>query len=181
MKNNSDSQIITEETVTGKIYHIRDQKVMLETDLAELYQVDTKQLKRQVKRNLIRFPEDFMFELTLDEQKVLRCQFGTLKRGHHSKYGIMAFTEQGVAMLSSVLNSETAILVNIEIIRTFTKIIRRLLESSTLKAEIERIKNRLNDHDKNIEIVFSYLDELINPVPPEPQKRRRIGFRPDIL
>ena len=115
-----------EQNIIEKIFHFRGSKVMLDSDLAALYQVENKQLKRQVKRNLIRFPEDFMFELSDDEQKILRRQFGTLGHGTYSKYRTMAFTEQGVAMLSSVLNSERAILVNIEIIRTFTKSARRL-------------------------------------------------------
>ncbi|RBQ08985.1 ORF6N domain-containing protein [Pedobacter miscanthi] len=178
---NSIEDLITEEAVTGKIYHIRDQKVMLDSDLANLYQVETKQLKRQVKRNLLRFPMDFMFELNDDEQKILRYQFGTLGHGTYSKYGTMAFTEQGVAMLSSVLNSERAIMVNIEIIRIFTKIRHRLQESSTLRMDIERIKNRLSDHDKNLEIVFSYLDELMVSSENEKKPRTRIGFKPDIL
>jgi hypothetical protein len=112
----------TSENIIEKIFHFRGVKVMLDSDLASLYEVETKQLKRQVRRNASRFPEDFMFELNEEELKVLRSQFGTLKRGMHSKYGIIAFTEQGVAMLSSILNSEKAIQVNIEIIRIFTKI-----------------------------------------------------------
>ncbi|WP_316847258.1 ORF6N domain-containing protein [Pedobacter psychrodurus] len=172
---------ITEAMVTGKIYHIRDQKVMLDSDLSDLYQVETKQLKRQVKRNLLRFPADFMFELSDEEQKILRSQFGTLGHGKYSKYGIMAFTEQGVAMLSSVLSSERAILVNIEIIRTFTKIRAALVESNSLRSDVERIKNRLNDHDKNLEIVFNYLDELIISRENEKEPRKRIGFKPDFI
>jgi cell division protein FtsL len=112
----------TSENIIEKIFHFRGVKVMLDNDLASLYEVETKQMKRQVKRNASRFPEDFMFELNEEELKVLRSQFGTLKRGMHSKYGIMAFTEQGLAMLSSILNSEKAIQVNIQIIRIFTKI-----------------------------------------------------------
>lgn len=108
---------ITENKIINKIYWIRDSKVMLVPmaigiDLAELYMVETKQLKRQVRRNMDRFPEDFMFELNKEEYDSLRSQFGTLKRGEHSKYLPMAFTEQGVAMLSSVLSSKIAIEVN---------------------------------------------------------------------
>jgi hypothetical protein len=94
---------------------------MPQENLSEMYDVDTKQLKRQVRRNIQRFPADFMFELSFQEYEALRSQFGTLKRGEHSKYAPMAFTEQGVAMLSSILNSPTAIDVNIQIIRVFTK------------------------------------------------------------
>ena len=96
---------IADEAVVNQIYHFREQKVMLDRDLAELYHVETKQLKRQVRRNIERFPEDFMFELSSEEYRILRSQFGTLKQGEHSKYPPMAFTEQGVAMLSSVLSS----------------------------------------------------------------------------
>ena len=105
---------VSDDSIGSKIYVIRNQKVMLDSDLAALYQVDTKQLKRQVRRNIERFPEDFMFELTREEYEILRSQFGTLKRGEHSKYLPMAFNEQGVAMLSSVLSSPTAIKVNIQ-------------------------------------------------------------------
>ena len=101
-------------------------------DLAELYMVETKQLKRQVRRNIERFPEDFMFELNKEEYESLRSQFGTLKRGEHSKYLPMAFTEQGVAMLSSVLNSKLAIEVNIQIIRVFSKMRAMILSNKDI-------------------------------------------------
>ncbi|MFN3753047.1 ORF6N domain-containing protein [Flavobacterium sp.] len=170
--------IVTDEIISSKIYVIRQQKVMLDKDLAALYNVETKQLKRQVRRNIERFPEDFMFELTQKEHEILRSQFGTLKRGNHSKYRPMAFTEQGVAMLSSVLNSPTAIKVNIQIIRVFTKIREVLTDSLSLKLEIEEIKKKLTNHNKNIELVFNYLDELIdkkeNAVP-----RKEIGYKPN--
>ncbi|MCX2430540.1 MULTISPECIES: ORF6N domain-containing protein [unclassified Pedobacter] len=127
---------------------IRGHKVMLDSDLAELYGVETKQLKRQVKRNAERFPEDFLFELNMEEQKILRSQFGTLRHGAHSKYNIMAFTEQGVAMLSSMLNSTRAIEVNIQIIRIFTRM-------REIRLEIEKIKGKLDNQDKNMGIVFA--------------------------
>jgi phage regulator Rha-like protein len=113
--------ITPDDTLVNKIYFIRGQKVMIDRDLAELYGVETKQLKRQVNRNIERFPADFMFELTKEEYLVLRCQTGTLKQGGHAKFLPYAFTEQGVAMLSSVLASKQAIAVNIQIIRVFTK------------------------------------------------------------
>ena len=120
---------LVEERIISKIYLIRGKKVMMDYDLSEMYMVETAQLKRQVRRNIERFPEDFMFELTVGEYESLRCQTGILKkgRGQHSKHGLMAFTEQGVAMLSSVLNSPTAIEVNIQIIRVFTRM-RELLK-----------------------------------------------------
>ena len=151
---------IPDETITSKIYLIREQKVMLDSDLAELYQVQTKLLKRQVRRNIERFPEDFMFELSKEESDNLRSQFGTSRWGG-SRYIPMVFTEQGVAMLSSVLNSSRAIAVNIRIIRVFTKIREMLMDNSNIKLEIEKIKKNLSNQNKNIELVFHYLDELI--------------------
>ena len=151
---------IPDEIVTSKIFLIRDQKVMVDRDLAELYQVQTKLLKRQVRRNIERFPNDFMFELTKDEFDNLRSQFGTSRWGG-SRYIPMVFTEQGVAMLSSVLNSSRAIAVNIRIIRVFTKIREMLTDNLNIKLEIEEIKKNLSNQNKNIELVFQYLDELI--------------------
>ena len=151
---------IPDETITSKIYLIREQKVMLDSDLAELYQVQTKLLKRQVRRNIERFPEDFMFELTKEESDNLRSQFGTSRWGG-SRQIPMVFTEQGVAMLSSVLNSSRAIAVNIRIIRVFTKIREMLTDNLNIKLEIEEIKKNLSNQNKNIELVFQYLDELI--------------------
>src|SRR3989337_3496070 len=115
-------QLISVERISSKIFLIRDEKVLLDFDLAELYGVATKQLKRAVRRNIARFPIDFMFPLTKTEDNSLRSQIGTLKRGEHSKYLPYAFTEQGVAMLSSVLRSKRAAQVNIEIMRTFVRL-----------------------------------------------------------
>lgn len=167
---------IPDEIISSKIYFIRQQKVMLDNDLAELYNVETKQLKRQVRRNIERFPEDFMFELTQNENEILRYQFGTLKRGEHTKYLPMAFTEQGVAMLSSVLNSPTSIKVNIQIIRVFTKIREVLIDTLSIKLEIEEIKKKLSNNTKNIELVFNYLDELIDKKE-NSEPRKEIGYK----
>ena len=114
--------IVPSEIIQSKIILLRGQKVMLDFHLSELYRVETKSLKRAVRRNISRFPGDFMFELTKEEYGSLRYLFGTLKRGQHRKYLPFAFTEQGVAMLSSVLNSERAILVKVEIMRTFVRL-----------------------------------------------------------
>jgi len=175
---------ITDEVIVEQIYYIRDQKVMLDKDLAVLYGVATKTLNQSVRRNLIRFPADFMFELTKEELDSLRSQFVTLKnQGAHSKYLPLAFTELGVAMLSSILRSERAILVNIEIVRIFTRIRKVLTETNEVRLEIEYIKNKLSNqdlklqgHDKNIEMVFQYLDELIEKAE-EPSVIQKIGFR----
>lgn len=117
-----------------------------------------------------------MFELTSTEYEILRSQFGTLKQGGHSKYLPMAFTEQGVAMLSSVLNSPPAIKVNIQIIRVFTKIREVLTETLTVKLEIEHLKKKLINHDKNIELVFSYLDEMMEKQENKVE-RNKIGYK----
>lgn len=171
----NNSITIPDEIITSKIYLIRNLKVMIDKDLAELYAVETKQLKRQVRRNIERFPEDFMFELSEQEFENLRSQFGTSNWGG-TRYLPMAFTEQGVAMISSVLNSPTAIKVNIQIIRVFTKIRGILTDTMSMKLEIEEIKKKLSNHSKNIELVFNYLDELVdkkeNTAP-----RKKIGYK----
>lgn len=166
---------LPEEVISSKIYFIRDQKVMLDSDLASLYAVETKQLKRQVRRNIERFPEDFMFELTQVEYEILRSQFGTSSWGG-TRHVPMAFTEQGIAMLSSVLNSSTAIKVNIQIIRVFTKIRQVLTDTMSMKLEIEEIKKKLSNQNQNIELVFSYLDELMDKKE-NAEPRNSIGFK----
>ena len=166
---------VPDEIITNKIYLIRNQKVMIDRDLAALYQVETKQLKRQVRRNIERFPEDFMFELTKQEYDNLRSQFGTSNWGGN-RYAPLVFTEQGVAMISSVLNSPTAIRVNIQIIRVFTKIREALTDNLSLKLDIEEIKKKLTNHSKNIELVFNYLDELTDKKENE-KPRNKIGYK----
>jgi len=172
-----DQLMLSEEVIMNKIYFIRGQKVMLERDLAELYVVETKQLKRAVRRNKKRFPVDFMFELTKKELENWRCQFGTSNK---EILGLrilpFAFTEQGVAMLSSILNSDKAIMVNIQIIRIFSKIRELLTDNLSLRIEIEEIKKKIRNHDKNIELVFNYLDELIEKQN-NPEPRKVIGFK----
>jgi len=170
----SKPQLTTDEFVMSKIYLIREQKVMMDFDLAELYGIETKMLKRAVKRNMQRFPPDFMFELSQDEQTSLRRQIGTLKRGEHSKYKPYAFTEQGVAMLSSVLNSPAAIAVNIQVIRVFTRMRALLLTHKDILLKLEKMEKKLGKHDEQIALVFRYLKKLLNP--PQPV-RTRIGFR----
>lgn len=155
---------------------------MLDSDLAKLYKVEVKQLKRQVNRNMERFPEDFMFELSKTEYESLRCQIGTLKRGEHIKYLPYGFTEQGVAMLSSVLNSKQAIAVNIEIMRGFTNIRKMLFDNTELRLMIEEIRKKTEHNTKNIEVVFQYLDEFIEKAEskkenePKPKPRKLIGY-----
>ncbi len=168
---------LSEETISNKIYFIRNQKVMLDRDLAKLYGIETKRLKEQVKRNLSRFPEDFMFELSKDEFANWRSQFVTSNSDKMGlRYAPMAFTEHGVLMLSSVLNSDKAIQTNIQIMRIFSKIRQMLLDTTDLKIDILQIQKKLENHDKNIELVFSYLDELTEKK--ESQKpRNKIGYK----
>ena len=166
---------IPDEVIMNHIYYIRGQKVMLDNDLAELYQVETKQLKRQVKRNIERFPQDFMFELTKEEYDSLRSQIGTLKRGEHSKFLPFAFTEHGVLMLSSVLNSSRAINVNIQIIRIFTRIRQMLMDNTELRLAIEKLGKVTHNNTKNIELVFQYLDELLEKKETH-TPRKKIGY-----
>lgn len=160
----STNEIIPDESVISKIYLIRDHKVMLDTDLAELYGVETKALKRAVKRNLLRFPGDFMFELSMQELESLRYQIGTSKSGSGGvRYAPMAFTEQGVAMLSSVLNSERAVLVNIHIIRVFTRLRDMLSTHKDILLKLEQLEQKTASHDSAIKEIFEYLKELLSP------------------
>src|SRR5574337_509537 len=161
MKKKQTPVTMPNEIVMNKIYFIRGQKVMIDSDLAGLYSVDNKQLKRQVRRNADRFPGDFMFQLNKTEYEILRSQFGTLKHGAHPKYLPYVFTEQGVAMLSSVLKSKKAIQVNIEIMRVFTTIKQKLFDNTELRLAIEEIRKKTENNAKSIEVVFRYLDELL--------------------
>ena len=166
---------IPDELVMNKIYFVRGQKVMIDNDLADLYDVETKRLKEAVRRNFDRFPDDFMFELTQTEFDSLRSQFATSKTGRGgARYLPMAFTEQGVAMLSSVLNSETAIRVNIQIIRVFTKMRELLSTNKDILLQLEKMEKKLTGHDEDIALIFNYLKQLLTP----PQiPRNKIGFK----
>ena len=163
---------ISPDEITEKILTYRERKVMLDTDLAALYGVPTKRLNEAVKRNLARFPSDFMFQLNLQEAEILRSQFATLEtgRGRHRKYLPYVFTEQGVAMLSSVLNSRRAVQVNIEIMRTFAKLREMILSHKDLQKKIDEMEQK---YDKNFSVVFAALRELLHP-PVKP--KRQIGF-----
>ena len=152
------------------IFEFRGHKVMLDSDLAALYQVETKQLKRQVRRNMDRFPEDFMFVLNKEEYFSLRSQSGTLKRGEHAKFLPMVFTEQGVSMLSSVLSSKKAIQINIEIMRAFAKYRQILLENDSLKKEIKNLDDKLNK-------AFKYLLDRMDEMGRKNSKRKPIGYK----
>jgi phage regulator Rha-like protein len=172
----AEKRVITDELVMSKIYLLRGQKVMLDDDLAELYQVETKRLNEQVKRNSERFPEDFMFKLSPEEQGNLMSQFATSSWGGRRKPPY-AFTKQGVAMLSAVLNSEVAIRVSIRIIRVFTKMRELLLTHKDILLQLEKMEKKLTGHDQDIALIFQYLKKLLQP--PE-TVRPRIGFRKDV-
>ena len=170
--------MIPEEVIMSKIYLIRGMKVMLDKDLAELYGVTTGNLNKAVNRNLRRFPDDFMFGLTKQEFNNLIFQSGTSSWGGTRKIP-NAFTEQGVAMLSSVLHSDRAIIVNIQIIRVFTRI-RQLLEThSEIIRKLEEIQKNDIEQDKKILIIFKYLKQLeqTKQQQEEQHSRRKIGFR----
>jgi phage regulator Rha-like protein len=152
---------------------LRGEKVLLDRDLAELYGVETRVLKQAVRRNIKRFPEDFMFELTEDENRALRSQNVTLKRGQHSKYLPFAFTEQGVAMLSSILNSDRAIEVNIAIMRAFVQLRKMIASNEDLAKKLKELERVIEKHDKDIGLIFEAIRELMTP-PEKPPKK--IGF-----
>ena len=173
--------ILNELKIVDQIYFIRGEKVMIDGDLAQLYGVETKQLKRAVRRNISRFPEDFMFEVSKEEYDFLRCQIGTLnkeikslkqtlKRGQHSKYLPFAFTEQGVAMLSGVLNSERGVNVNIAIMRAFVQL-RKLIDTN--KDLAKKLDDMESKYDKQFQIVFKAIKQLISKVK---LPRKEIGY-----
>jgi hypothetical protein len=169
--------IIPDEVVINKIYFLRNQKVMLDRDLATLYGIETRVLKQAVRRNIVRFPEDFMFELTKEEFENWRSQFATSNSDKMGlRYAPMVFTELGVLMLSSVLSSEKAIQTNIQIIRIFTKIRRMLVDTTELRLDVETIKKKIENQGKNIELVFQYLDELIEKKETKIE-RAKIGYK----
>jgi len=172
MSANNNHIAIPEEYMALRIYLIRGQKVMLDMDLAELYGVQTKVLKQAVRRNNERFPEDFMFELSTDEFANLRSQFVT-SNWESIRYAPMAFTEQGIAMLSSVLKSKQAITVNIQIIRVFIRMRELIQTHKELELWMEELEKRIIGHDERITLLFDYLEQFIS----QTTGRKRIGFR----
>lgn len=167
------TSLIPIEHIEQKILLIRGHKVMLDSDLAALYSVEVKRLNEQVRRNPERFPEDFMFQLNNQEVTLLRSQIATLRlpHGEHRKYTPYVFTEQGVAMLSSVLRSPRAIKVNIEIMRAFVQLRKLLISHKELAEKLDKMEKT---YDNNFRIVFQHLRQLMEP-PPVPPKRK-IGF-----
>jgi phage regulator Rha-like protein len=175
MAKSINSIAVAEEIIISKIYLVRGQKVMIDRDLAELYGVETKVLKQAVRRNMNRFPPDFLFEMNKKEFEDWRSQNVTSKEDRQGlRYAPFCFTEQGVTMLSCVLSSERAIAVNIQVIRVFTKMREMLLTHKDILLKLEQIERKVTGHDEDIQLIFKYLKQLLNP-PQEP--RPRIGFR----
>jgi phage regulator Rha-like protein len=163
---NKEMAILEQQDIKSKIYTIRGKQVMLDSDLADLYQVETKYLKRQVRRNFEKFPNDFMFEITKEDANFLRCQFVTLEnkgRGEHSKYLAFVFTESGVSMLASVLNSQKAIQISIQIIRAFVEMRRFLIYNAQIFQRFDNIERNFLEHkldsDKKFDKIFEALEE----------------------
>jgi len=166
---------IDHERLEQKIYQVRGQKVMLDSDLAELYGVENRRLNEQVTRNIERFPEDFMFQLTIDEAKNVMSQIATLPTGGHFRHPPRVFTEHGILMLSSVLRSPQAIQVNIEITRAFVRLRKVSLSYADIAAKIDEIESRLTGHDDQ----FKIFHEIILPLLEAPTPgQRKIGFKP---
>jgi|KBSMisStandDraft_5_1062788.scaffolds.fasta_scaffold139240_3 phage regulator Rha-like protein len=180
-------------SIQNRIYEIRGERVMLDRDLADLYEIETKSLNLAVRRNIKRFPPDFMFQLTKEEYDSLRFQIETLEtnnplrsqiatlktgRGQHSKYLPYAFTEQGVAMLSGVLNSDKAINMNIAIMRAFVEIRKILLMQNDLKEQLRELKDRVGNHDAQLNQIYDAIENLLDEKVSQRkwEERERIGF-----
>lgn len=159
-KNTNQKSLIPKELIASRILLIREQKVMIDSDIAELYGVTTKRLNQQVNRNLNRFPNNFMFELTKAEKLEVVANCNHLEKLKFSSVLPKAFTEHGIMMVANVLTSERAIHVSIQIIEVFVKMREIFTDNLSLKLDIEEIKKKLSNHSKNIELVFDYLDEL---------------------
>jgi len=167
---------IADEVIINKIYLVRKRKIMMDRDLAEMYGVETKVLKQAVRRNFTRFPKDFMFEMSAAEFKNWRSQFVTSNEGNNKglRYAPFCFTEQGVTMLSCILNSKRAIRINIQIIRIFARLREMILTHKDILLKLEQLEKQVIRHDGEIQMIFKALKQLLHtPAPP----RRRIGFR----
>lgn len=171
-------ELISNEVISDKIYYIRNTKVMLDRDLAILYGVETKRINEQIKRNKTRFPEHFMFQLTAEEYENLKSQNATSSWGGSRKLPY-AFSEHGILQLANVLKSERASQVSIQIIEVFVKLRDFLLTNLNWKLELEEIKKKLVNQDQNIELVFTYLDELMHQKQMN-EERTKIGFKPEL-
>ena len=167
--------ILSDEVIMSKIYYIREQNVMLDRDLAEFYGVETKYLKRQVKRNIARFPDDFMFELSQQELNEWRSQFVTSNEDKMGlRYAPYAFTEDGVSQLSTVLKGKRAIQIHLQVMRLFGKMRRMLLAHKELLIEMENIRKKVNGQDEKINFIYNYLQQFIKA---QEMPRNRIGYQ----
>ena len=181
-------------SIQNRIYEIRGERVMLDRDLAALYETETKALNLAVKRNMKRFPQDFMFQLTKQEFDDLRSQIETLEntdslrlqnetlkkgRGQHPKYLPYAFTEQGVSMLSGILNSDKAINMNIAIMRAFVAIRKILIQGNDLKLQLQAIKDHIGEHDAQLNQIYDAMENLLDEKAAQKtwEERKRIGFK----
>ncbi len=169
--------LIPQEQIGKKIFTLRGQRVMLSNHLAEIYEVKPKVLIQAVKRSIERFPEDFMFQLASNEWQSLRSQIVTLEpgRGLYPKYPPYAFTEQGISMLSSVLKSEKAIMMNVAIMRAFVQMKKTMVSHETLSKKFEELEKKLKTHDGEIKLIFNTIQTMLKPVQ---KKKRKIGFDP---
>jgi phage regulator Rha-like protein len=174
VKKNTEITIIPQEVLISKIYYLRKEKIMLDRDLAALYGVKAIRLREQVKRNLSKFPSHFMFQLTENEVEIMVSQNAIPSKQNLGGTLPYAFTEHGVLMLANVLKSERGVQVSIKIIELFVKLREMIVTHTELKLEIERIKKKIDNHDKNIEIVFRYFDELLEK---KAKPRKKIGFK----
>lgn len=170
-----DKVIIPDEIISNKIYFIRNTKVMLDRDLATLYNVETKRINEQVKRNALKSPEHFMFQLNEEEYNNLRSQFATSSWGGNRRLPYV-FSEHGILQLANVLSSEKATRMSIKIIEVFVSLREMLNDNLSIKLEIETIRKKLANHDKNIELVFNYLDELMEKHDNKTE-RNKIGYK----
>ncbi len=179
MSKNIQILVIPDERLIDRIFLIRGEKVMIDNDLAELYGIETRRLNEQVKRNIERFPDDFMFQLTAQEFANLKSQFATSRWGGRRKLPY-AFTEHGVLMLSSVINSDLAIKVNIQIMRVYTKIRGMLATHKELLVRFEQLESRLADHDQSIHLVMEYIKRLeeVKHQDSDRKNRPKIGYKP---
>lgn len=179
MEKKNQAIAIPDEIIMSKIYLIRDYKVMLDSDLSELYGVETRRLNEQVKRNIDRFPEDFMFQLTDIEFDNLKSQIATSSWGGRRKLPY-AFTEHGVLMLSSILSSERAIKVNIQVMRVYVRIREMILTNKDIVKRLDSIERKLSENDNQIMLIFEYLKQFedAKQLESEQKNRRKIGFKP---
>jgi hypothetical protein len=172
-------KLIPDESIIRKIYLFRGHKVMLDRDLAELYRVETKVLNQAVKRNIKRFPPDFMFRLTKKEAKVSRSQFVTLKQGQNIKYLPYVFAEQGIAMLSGIINSDIAIKMNIAIMRAFVELRKFITGNKKIAEQIKELLERVDGHDVHLNQIYDAIENLLDEKGEKKswEERKRIGFK----